>query len=272
MQNEYEENSKLLQIEKDKIWENWNLQKDYEEEIKKIQNEKQDIINNTIKEYKNRIIDKLNNTDVERIIKKSLGTTIELKDVSSFSNKGNGELCRFKKAEIINGNKSNENININVVDTKGNKYGLNKLQYENLLNEFIEKFHTKNRLIFLMDKSNKIIGFEIDNNHKPKLSWHCSGSDIFKSITEMGNIKLAKRFDDGNYVYMMEGSYITYFKSESVLEHIIINLLNQLNEKYGCWITIKKDSNENLAFVSEFWFKITDEDYLKNTIMNIIEV
>ena len=282
--NEYEEKSKLLQIEKDKIWNFWilhreenslKLQENFEEKTRKIQNKNQDIISDSIKDYKNRIINKLKNTDIEKIIRKALGTTIKLKYVSTPSKNYISKLCRFKKAEIINENKSNKNIKIIVVDKEENKYGLDKHQYESLLNEFSEKFHNKNRLMFLLDKSNKIIGFEVVNNNEPKLSWHCSESEIYKSI-EIDNIKLAIRLDDGNIPYMIEGkNHITYFKTELVLEQIIINLLNQLNKKFDCWITINKGFDNNSAFVSEFWFRITDEDYLintiKNTIMNLID-
>ena len=282
LQSEYEEQFKLLQIEKDKIWNYWiknrsvenhlEKTKKSEENYRKLQNGKQDIINNSNDNYR-RIINKLDNIDIKKIIKKALGTTIKLKYVSLSPKKFTSKLCRFKKAEIINENKSNPNIN--VFDKEENKYALNKHQYESLLNEFLVKFHNKNILMFLLDNSNKIIGFEIVNNHKPKLRWHSSESEIHKSI-EIDNIKLPIGLDDGNIPYMIEGkNHIIYFKTELILEKIIINLLNQLNENYDCCITINKSLDNNSAFVSEFWFKITDEDYLiktiKNTIMNLID-
>ena len=79
---------------------------------------------------------------------------------------------------------------------------------------FIESFYNNNRLIALLDKTDKIIGFEIDNGYNPKLSWHYSGSEIYKKKI-METVKLSTRFDDGNNGYRMGSKYQgIYFKSE----------------------------------------------------------
>ena len=244
----------------------------YAESQIKLERDKLDIINNYINDYKVRIKNKLyNKTDLVKLIKEALCTIVDSEEYLGIEIKSNGEWLEFKEAKIISNGKDKPYIGI--YDKDKLFYRINSNSYpERLLNMFIESFYNNNRLIALLDKTDKIIGFEIDNGYNPKLSWHYSGSEIYKKKI-METVKLSTRFDDGNNGYRMGSKYQgIYFKSELVLKQIIVNLLNQLHKYYGCWIKPKKEPDKKTPFVAEYLFKITDKDYLINTIMNVIDV
>lgn len=247
-------------------------EKAYSEAYKDFQKEMLNLKKEVIDDYKIKVRRKLEEEkDIENIMKESLCTIVESEEPFFIEKRNLKKWCVFKEAKIIPNGKNKPYIGI--YDKDGLFYRISSKSYpERLLNMFIETFYNNNRLMALLDKSNKIIGFEIDNSHTPKLRWFDSKYEVDKTI-EMEEIKLQTIFEDGNNGYSMGNRWHKFFfKSELVLKQIIVNLLNQLHKYYGCWIKPQREPDKKTPFVAQYLFKITDRDYLINTIMNIIDV
>lgn len=247
-------------------------EKAYSEGYKDFQKEMLNLKKEIIDDYRIKIRRKLEEEkDIENIMKESLCTIVESEDPFCLGEKYPGKWFEFKEAKI-NPNGKNKPY-IGIYDKDNHFYRINSKSYpERLLNMFIETFYNNNRLMALLDKSNKIIGFEIDNSHTPKLRWFDSKYEVNKTI-EMEEIRLQTIFEDGNNGYSMGNRWHKiFFKSELVLKKILVELLNQLNRYYKCWIKPLREPDKKTPYVAQYLFKITDRDYLINTIMNIIDV